>query len=106
MVRSSPAYETIAVLTVIFTCDFPVFRPHTGKCADCYKILVNFIIIHDTRKQSDSYRTAPLTNDDGYMKFVHRNIIIIIYLLRPWAAHKTYKDKKLKTTGTHTNKKR
>ena len=28
-------------------------------------------------------------------------IIIIIYLLRPWAAHKTYKDKKLKTTGTH-----
>jgi len=33
-------------------------------------------------------------------------IIIIIYLLRPWAAHKTYKDKKLKTTGTHTNKKR
>ena len=33
-------------------------------------------------------------------------IIIIIYLLRPWAAHKTYKDKKLKTTGTHTNRKR
>jgi len=30
----------------------------------------------------------------------------IIYLLRPWAAHNTYKDKKLKTTGTHTNRKR
>ena len=34
------------------------------------------------------------------------DIYLFIYLLRPWAAHKTYKDKKLKTTGTHTNKKR
>jgi len=75
MVRSSPAYETIAVLTVIFTCDFPVFRPHTGRYSDCYKILVNFISYMTQGSNLIAIGLHPLINDDGYMKFVHRNTL-------------------------------